>query len=121
MAAYSAALASVPEEIGERRTLPGTISALVVAYYRSDEWQHRLGVDTKKMRRRIIERFRAQHGDKRVAFLQREHILQMLAAVEKPTAKRHWLMAIRGLMRAAVPSMACRRHCRADCAAAPMT
>jgi integrase len=107
MAAYAAALASIPDqqlEVAANRTLPGTINALVVTYYRSDEW-HALAADTQKTRRRIIERFRAQHGDKRVALLQREHILKMLAAIGKPSAKRHWLKAIRGLMRVAVPNM----------------
>ena len=107
MAAYSAALASVPDEyleIGANRTLPGTINALIVMYYRSDEWDA-LADETKKTRRRIIERFRAQHGEKRVALLQREHIMKMLAVIQKPSAKRSWLKTIRGLMRAAVPTM----------------
>jgi integrase len=107
MAAYAAALASIPDqcvEIAAHRILPGTINALVVTYYKSDEW-HALAADTQKTRRRIIERFRAQHGDKRVALLQREHILKMLAAIGRPSAKRHWLKAIRGLMRVAVPTM----------------
>ena len=91
MAAYAAALAGLPHvEIGASRTLPGTINALVVNYYRSDDWQ-KLAADTKKNRRRVIERFRAKHGNKRVALLQREHILGMLAAIERPSAKRHWL------------------------------
>src|SRR4029077_10459887 len=85
-------------------TLPGTINALIVMYYRSDEW-HALADETKKTRRRIIERFRAQHGEKRVALLQREHIVKMVAAIKKPSAKRSWLKTIRGLMRAAVPTM----------------
>ena len=105
MAAYAAALADLPHvEIGASRTLPGTINALVVNYYGSDDWQ-KLAVDTKKNRRRVIERFRAEHGNKRVALLRREHILGMLAAIERPSAKRHWLKAIRGLLRAAVPTM----------------
>lgn len=105
LAAYAAALASMPDQkIGADRTLPGTINALVVAYYKSNEW-HAFATETRKTRRRIIERFRIQHGDKRVALLQREHILKMLASIEKPTAKRHWLKAIRGLMRVAVSTM----------------
>jgi hypothetical protein len=39
-----------------------------------------------KQRRRatgIIERFRVQHGEKRVALLRREHIMKMLAAIQK--------------------------------------
>jgi integrase len=105
MAAYAAALAGLPHvEIGASRTLPGTINALVVNYYGSDDWQ-KLAADTKKNRGRVIERFRAEHGNKRVALLQTEHILRMLATIERPSAKRRWLKAIRGLLRAAVPTM----------------
>ena len=108
MAAYAAALASLPldtAEIGADRTLPGTINALVVDYYRSDEWQNQLSEDTRKTRRPIIERFRLKDGNKRVALLRREHILNMLTRIGKPSAKRHWLKAIRGLLRFAVPTM----------------
>jgi integrase len=108
MAAYGAALAAIPgnnvAEIGASRTSPGSISALVVAYYRSSAWDA-LEEETRKTRWRIIERFRAQHGDKRVALLRQEHILSMLDAIRLPSAKRHWLKAIRGLLRAAIPSM----------------
>jgi integrase len=107
MAAYAMALAAIPDqpEIGASRTLPGTIDALVVAYYQSDEWLHGLGEETRKTRRRIIERFRVRHGTKRVALLRSEHVRLMLAEIGKPTAKRHWLKAIRGLLRFAVPTM----------------
>ena len=105
MAAYETALASTQRiEIGASRTNPGTINALVVTYYKSDGW-HALAADTQKTRLRIIEKFRAEHGDKRVALLRREHILKMLGAIGKPSAKRHWLKAIRGLLRSAVPGM----------------
>jgi integrase-like protein len=107
MTAYAMALAALPEaptEIGSGRTLPGTINALAVTYYRSDDW---LGLEeeTRKTRRRIIERFRAKHGDKRVAMLQEEHIRNMMAALPSLSAKRHWLKAIRGLLRSAIPTM----------------
>lgn len=103
MGAYQAALASGPKEsaIGADRTKPGTVNALVIAYYASDAWTRGVTEDTRKTRRRIIERFRARHGDKRVALLQREHLQEMLAEIGKPSAQRHWLKAIRGLMRAA--------------------
>jgi hypothetical protein len=75
MAAYAAALGTLHDvytaEIGADRTLPSTINALVIDYYRSDEWHNHLGEETRKTRRRIIERFRAKHGNKRVALLQR--------------------------------------------------
>jgi hypothetical protein len=43
LVAYAMALAAQPDlpEIGAKRTLPGTINALIVDYYRSAEW----GVD----------------------------------------------------------------------------
>jgi integrase len=106
MAAYSAALAGMPDplEVGASRTLPGTICALVVAYYRSEAWRS-LGEDTKNSRRRVIDRFREQHGQKRVALMHREHFIAMLDKFEKPTTKRNWFKAIRALMKAAVPSM----------------
>jgi hypothetical protein len=104
MAAYEIALTGQRIEIGADRTKPGTINALVVLYYRSNEWSG-FAVETQKTRRHIIDRFRAQHGDKRVALLQRGHVEKMLAEIEKPSARRHWLRAIRGLLRSAVPSM----------------
>jgi integrase len=106
MAAYAMALAAIPDqpEIGASRTLPGSINSLIVDYYRSTEWDA-LAEDTRKTRRHIIERFRAKHGDKRVALLRREHIEKMLVQIAKPSAKRHWLKAIRGLLRFAVPTM----------------
>jgi hypothetical protein len=107
MQAYEAALAggaNAPPEIGSSRSKPGTIDALAVVYYRSANWSG-LDRETQKSRRRIIERFRAQHGAKRVALLQRDHIEKMLAKIEKPAAKFRWLKAIRGLMKSAVPGM----------------
>jgi integrase len=107
MAAHEAALATVaPEhEIGASRTRPGTINALVVSYYKSSAWCDELEEETRKTRKRIIERFRQKHGDKRVALLRQDHVQNMLDEIEKPSAKRHWLKAIRGLLRSAVPSM----------------
>jgi hypothetical protein len=106
MAAYSMALAMIPDsaEIGASRTSPGTINALAIDYYRSQEWKD-LAADTCKKRWRIIECFRAKHGDKRVALLRQEHIEKMLAAIAKPSVKRDWLKAIRGLLRNAVPTL----------------
>lgn len=107
MTAYAMALNSTadqPLEIGAKRTLPGTINALAVAYYNSAEW-HALAAETQKSRRRIIERLRLHHGNKRVALLGRDHILKMLAAIQSPSAKRSLLKTLRGLMRFAVPIM----------------
>src|SRR5262245_44765035 len=67
-------------EIGASRTNPGTVNALVVVHYKSDAW-NRLAADTQKTRRRIIEKFRTDHGDKRVALLHRDHIIKMLVDI----------------------------------------
>src|SRR5262249_54453298 len=108
MEAYQMALAAIPDtdrhEIGSRRTEPGTIDALVVSYYKSDEWLG-LAEETRKTRRPIIEKFRTKHGSKRVRLLNREHVVKMLAEITRPTAKRSWLKAIRGLLKHAVPTM----------------
>jgi hypothetical protein len=108
MEAYQMALAAIPDidrpEIGSRRTEPGTINALVVSYYNSADWAN-LAHDTRSSRRRIIEKFRAKHGSKRVRLLSREHIVKMLAEITRPTAKRSWLKAIRGMLKHAVPTM----------------
>src|SRR5262245_8996300 len=84
MAAYEMAMGSGSElhlEIGASRTKAGTVNALVVNYFKSDDWS-RLTPDTQKTRRRIIERFRVQHGDKSVAILRRDHVVKMLAAID---------------------------------------
>jgi integrase len=106
MAAYAAALgadASSPQ-IGESRTLPGTVGALVVRYYQSAEWNG-LKHNTRKCRKGIIERFREQHGGKQVATLERHHIEQMMAQITLPHQRRRWLITIKLLLASAIPTM----------------
>jgi site-specific recombinase XerD len=103
MAAYAAAHAGgAPAEIGASRTLPGSMSALVVAYYKSAEFKHEIGEDTRRNRRGYIEKFREQYGDGNVATLKTEHIRSILAKIEKPHVRKNWLKAIRSLMSHAV-------------------
>jgi integrase len=107
MAAYAAALACTPEvvpEIGAKRTEPGTINGLVVAYYKSAGWTG-LNIGPQENRRPYIEQFREAHGNKRVVLLQREHILKMMAAIPNVYARRMWLQAIRPLLASSVPTM----------------
>ena len=69
MCQYAIALEGVkaqPTEIGASRTRAGTISALCVSYYRSPEFRAFSSQRRRPMRRNIIERFRAAHGDKPV-------------------------------------------------------
>jgi integrase len=100
MAAYEAAMRGegAPIEIGASRTKPGTVSAAVITYYASVAFLS-LAPGTRQMRRNILERFRAEHGDKRVALLQRNHIANMVAAkAATPAAAQTFLKVLRGLM-----------------------
>jgi site-specific recombinase XerD len=104
MAAYEAALGgqAAPIEVGASRTRPGTIAALTVAYFNSHEFQT-LADSTKATYRNIIERIRAEHGDKRIALVQREHIVAMLnKRASTPAAANNWLRMVRMLMRLAI-------------------
>jgi hypothetical protein len=74
-AAYSAALAATAgptSMIGASRAKPGTVSALVAAYF---GWmvsaEGELSPETQRSRRHILERFREEHGDKRIAGMRR--------------------------------------------------
>src|SRR5882762_1947702 len=109
MATYQAALsANIPpginSEIGADRTLPGTIDALVVAYYKTVEWVN-LKRTTHKTRKPFIERFRVANGKRQVKTLQRDNIEKMMAAIPNLHARRGWLKAIRPLLQSAVPSL----------------
>lgn len=107
MEAYQMALAGAPIlDIGASRTRAGTISAAIAAYYRSKSFTQALAPATQQMRRNILERFRAEHGDKRIALLQRNHIVRLLETM-KPHAQKNWLKTIRGLMAFAVSDNMC--------------
>src|SRR5215472_5862218 len=91
-AAYEAALAGQPRiQIGAGRTRPGTVADLVARYLAAPKFLS-LEPLTQKSYRPNLAGFRAEHGDKRVAMLRREHINRMLARkIAKPTAANHWL------------------------------
>jgi integrase len=99
MEAYQAAFESGARiEIGAKRSLPGTIAALVGAYLNSIGFKN-LAVETQRSRRGILERFRDEHGSKRVVTLQREHVQKMVNAMAgTPSAARNFLNTLRVLM-----------------------
>jgi integrase len=100
MEVYEAALLGQPLQIGASRTKPGTVSAAIIGYYRDQSFLT-LAPSTQRSLRGILEHFRAEHGDKRIALLQRQHIITLLKS-KKRFAARHWLMAIRALMKFAI-------------------
>src|SRR5215469_16243483 len=60
MAAYQQALAGLPKEVGADRTRPGTVNAAIVGYYQCLAFRE-TATGTQLLRRRILERFRADH------------------------------------------------------------
>lgn len=87
---------------GLSRTKPGTLSALIAAYYASPEFTG-LASSTKATYRGIIERFRAKHGDKRVAAIERKHIKAIIGAMhETPAAANNLLDRLKALMTLAI-------------------
>jgi len=103
MNAYQSALQSGARiQIGLKRSSPGTIAVLVSAYLNSIEFKN-LAVATQKSRRGILERFRDEHGSKRVVTLQREHVQKMVnSRANTPSAARNFLNTLRVLMPFAV-------------------
>jgi len=109
IAAYQAACSGHRIErppIGITRSTPGSVSAALAAYYQDAAFLA-LASSTRKMRRQILERFRAGDGDKPIGLMRREHIAQRLGKM-KPFAARNWLKAIRGLMQFAVATGLCQ-------------
>jgi integrase len=104
MRQYAAALDGVKGQssnIGAERTKAGTISALIVSYYKLVF--PLLKPSTQAVRRNILERFRREHGDKPVAKLQHEHIASIIAAkANTPEAANNLRKVLRHLLDHAV-------------------
>jgi integrase len=98
MAGYQKALGNAPRiEIGAARVVSGSIDAAIAGYLSSAAFGN-LSNCSKRVRRRILEQFRNDHGSKRVATLERRHIAVMLDA-KTPSSARAFLVAIRALVR----------------------
>jgi integrase len=102
MTAYQAALDAAPSiEVGAGRTIPGTISAVVVAYYSSTDFRD-LSAATQSYRRWLIEKFRADFGKYPVTMLEPKHVAAMFERIDSPHMRKQWLKMLRGLMTYAV-------------------
>ena len=100
MAAYQAALAGVETKPAAISAKPGTVSAAIVGYYRSQAFQE-CAESTKQMRRRILERFRDDNGKNRLHLLEQRHIIKLLGQL-KSYARRNWLKTLRAFLEFAV-------------------
>src|SRR5262245_16531136 len=102
MAAYAEALAECKAiEIGAKRSAPNSLDAVIAAYMKDDAFTKVLALETQRMRRNILDRFRTNHGGKSILTLERRHIVAMLEK-KKPFAQKNWLKTLRGLMLFAV-------------------
>src|SRR5262245_9565985 len=102
MDAYQAAIHSaLPILIGAHRSAPGTVAEAVARYLGSAAFATELAVSTQGMRRAILERFRGEHGDKRLRKLHGEHVARLIGRL-RPFAQRNMLKTLRGLMGFAV-------------------
>lgn len=112
MEVYQRCVDGLPAAQGQHRRGPaaaGTVEALVNAYFASKGFLG-LRASTRATYRGIIERFRAEHGSKRVVMLYKGKIEDMMAKkAETPAAANNFLRMLRTLMEFAV-----KRGLRAD-------
>ncbi len=96
--AYAAAMSqAAPVIIGAKRSAAGTVAEAVARYLGSAAFTSELATSTQGMRRAILQRFRNEHGDKRLRKLQAEHVARILGTL-RPYAQRNMLKTLRGLM-----------------------
>jgi integrase len=102
MAAYEVALGGQPLVIGVGRVKPGTIRALAVSYFNSLDFGS-MKPSTQSVYRNIIDRLCVEHGDKRAATLQRQHIVKLMAArADKPESANGLRKTLRAMMKHAI-------------------
>jgi len=99
-ALFHASTAALPVAIGADRTVPGTAADVVVRYLKSAAYAT-LARSTQRKVRNMCERFRSEHGHRRIADLQPEH-LRFLLSARRPYAQRNWLRFIRALLQCAL-------------------
>jgi integrase len=103
MAAYTAAIeGQEPIEIGIKRSPVGSVAATVGLYLGATAFAN-LATETQRTRRNILERFREEHGDKRIAAIERKHVQAMVTAKGKtPSAARNFLNTLRAMIAFAI-------------------
>ena len=109
MGAYEAAFAGPRTTIGAGRTKPGSVAAVVAEYFDSQQFFGSKSAGTQRMRRGILERFRAAYGERPFAPLSAEWIEALLDS-KPPHAARSWLVTLRSLCQFGMK----RRYLRAD-------
>ncbi len=89
----------VPPKAPVRAIAPGSVDALVVAYYGSAAFRA-MDERSQRVRRGILDRFRMAHGDKPAARLEARHLVQIRdARADTPEAANGLLKALRAAFR----------------------
>jgi hypothetical protein len=88
---------SSPIEIGASRTRAGTLNAALVSYYQSTAFTEGLAGSTRTSRRAILERFREEYGEFRIALMHRK-ALQAILNKKSAAAAKNWKKALRGFI-----------------------
>lgn len=99
---YAAAEGATKVSVGEKRTIPGSLSAVAVAYYTSADFKL-LAPVTQKTYRNIIDRFRDTAGALPVAKIAPAHVRKWVDnRADRPAAANTFLKVFRALMRFAL-------------------
>lgn len=102
MAELAAARSAGPLSIGSSKVRPGSLSAVIAAYYESAKWRS-LAPITKTTYRGELERFRAKNGDRPAGEMRRQDVLRFLdKKAATPAAANHLLQVLRIVMRFAL-------------------
>src|SRR5262249_23001493 len=109
MAEYEKAMSGARTAIGAGRVKPGSVAAVVAEYFDSHQFFGPKRAGTQRMRRGILERFRAAYGERPMALLPAEWIEALLDS-KPPHAARSWLVTLRSLCQFALK----RRYLRVD-------
>src|SRR5262245_44740835 len=109
MAEYEEARGGARTAIGAGRVKPGSVAAVVAEYFDSQQFFGSKSAGTQRMRRGILERFRAAYGERPMALLPAEWIEALLDS-KPPHAARSWLVTLRSLCQFALK----RRYLRVD-------
>ena len=103
MAEYEKAMSGARTAIGAGRVKPGSVAAVIAEYLDSRQFFGSKSAGTQRMRRGILERFRAAYGDRPMALLPAEWIEALLES-KPPHAARSWLVTLRPLKQGSVHS-----------------
>jgi integrase len=101
MAAYEAAMAGEKIEPGKNKIKPGSVADLITLYYQTAAFT-RLSDATRQTYHGILERFRAEYGERPVALLEEQHITAILdKKADTPAAANNLRRMLRAIMKLA--------------------